>query len=416
MFEPAVRPFSGYAAAGPPDDVYGAFCCDNHASLPSAGTGPLAGLTFAAKDVFDIAGARTGYGHPDWLATHDPATETAEAVAQIVGAGAVLVGRTVCDELCYSLSGANSHYGAPRNPRAADRLAGGSSSGSAVAVAGGLVDFALGTDCGGSIRVPAAYCGVYGVRPTHGAVSLAGAYPFAPSFDTAGWLARDPALLMAIGQVLLRDQAEPRPLGRLVIAEDAFERTDANTRDALAGAVDHLASAVGRVELITVSPEGLEDWLDAFRIVQAAEIWGSLGAWISRVRPALGPGVRERFAAAAEVSKTERSAAAARCEKIFGRLHDTIAPGDMLCLPTTPGPAPRVTAGSGEVELADRRRAMALLCIAGLGGLPQVTIPAGAVDGAPVGLSVVGPRGSDLDLLRLVAGAFPSVPAESDDA
>ncbi len=177
------------------DETFGAFCRDNNVTRPGAARGPLEGLTFAAKDVFDVEGSRTGFGHPAWLETHPPATETAFAITRLLEAGASLTGRTISDELCYSIAGENAHYGTPINPRAPDRLPGGSSSGSAVAVTGGLVDFALGTDCGGSVRVPASYCGLFGLRPTHGRISLDGVSRFAPRFDTVGWFARDAAML-----------------------------------------------------------------------------------------------------------------------------------------------------------------------------------------------------------------------------
>ncbi|MEY4597415.1 MAG: hypothetical protein RLZZ445_212, partial [Pseudomonadota bacterium] len=186
-----------------PDDALGAFCRHTHAAIKGSGAGPLAGLTFGVKDIYDIAGHKTGFGSPDWLATHDAAAKTAPVVAQLLAAGADMVGKTQTDELTYSLNGENAHYGTPVNVSAPGRIPGGSSSGSAAATAGRLVDFALGSDTGGSVRAPASFCGIYGIRPTHGRVSLAGACALARSFDTAGWFARDAALLERIGRVLL---------------------------------------------------------------------------------------------------------------------------------------------------------------------------------------------------------------------
>ena len=169
--------------SAPPDDPLGAFCTENHAALDGAPSGPLHGLTFGAKDIFHIAGVRTGFGQPDWLRTHPPEDRSAVAVQNLVQAGAKMVGKTHCDELCYSITGENVHYGTPRNPKAPDRVPGGSSSGSASATAGGLVDFALGGDTAGSVRIPASYCGVFGMRPTHNGISPEGVMPLAPSFD-----------------------------------------------------------------------------------------------------------------------------------------------------------------------------------------------------------------------------------------
>ncbi|MFD2030022.1 amidase family protein [Ancylobacter dichloromethanicus] len=197
----------------------------NHVARPATGEGQLSGLSFAVKDVFDVAGSRTGFGHPAWLATHPPAEVTAGAVTRLLSAGADLRGRTLSDELCYSISGENFHYGMPINPAARERLPGGSSSGSAVAVAAGQVDFAIGTDCGGSVRVPAAYCGLFGMRPTHGRIALDGVSRFAPRFDTVGWFARDAVLLKRVGEALL-GPSRPQGFDRVLLAVDAFEQCD----------------------------------------------------------------------------------------------------------------------------------------------------------------------------------------------
>lgn len=162
--------------------------------LPGAARGPLAGLSCAVKDMFDIAGERTGGGSPEWLADAKPARRHAEAVRRVLAAGAAISGKTVCDEFFFSVTGANAHYGTPVNPRAPGRLPGGSSSGSAVAVAAGACDIALGSDTGGSVRVPAAFNGIYGIRPTHGRVDARGAMAMAPSFDSIGWFAASAGL------------------------------------------------------------------------------------------------------------------------------------------------------------------------------------------------------------------------------
>ncbi|MDH5535005.1 MAG: amidase family protein, partial [Betaproteobacteria bacterium] len=201
-------------------DQLGAFCRHTHATMKGSGTGGLAGTTFAAKDIYNIAGHKTGFGSPDWLTTHEAATATAPVVQRLLDAGANLIGKTHTDEMAYSLNGENPHYGTPINPNAPGRIPGGSSNGSAAAVAGGLCDFALGSDTGGSVRAPASFCGIFGVRPTHGRILLDGVCPLAPSFDTVGWFARDAALLERVGQVLLNDN-EPGVPGRLLLAQDA---------------------------------------------------------------------------------------------------------------------------------------------------------------------------------------------------
>jgi amidase len=386
-----------------PADPLGAFCRNNHVALKGASDGLLAGLSFAAKDVFDIAGTRTGYGHPTWLETHPPAETTAEAVRLVLGAGAKLVGRTISDELCYSLSGENFHFGTPINPKAPDHIPGGSSSGSAAAVAGGLADFALGTDCGGSVRVPASYCGIFGMRPTHSRVSLDGVFPFAKSFDCAGWFARDPDVLMRVGRVLLGERTPPSPFHRLLVAEDAFGRADAAVREAFAPAIAALERSVGRAHRITLSRSGLETWFETFRVIQASEIWHSFGKWVETEQPRFGPGVRERLEIAASITEEQAAEARSRRREIIGEIEAAIMPGDVVCLPTTPRAAPLRGSHLTEVEVVQRQQAMALLCTAGLGGLPQISLPVADVAGAPVGLSIIARRGADIDLLGLAA-------------
>ena len=213
-------------------DPLNAFCADSDAYLAGAGDGSLAGLTLAAKDIFDVVGHVTGCGNPHWKATHGPAESTAWVVQTLVDAGATMTGKTITDELTRGIFGENMHYGAPRNPRASGRVPGGSSSGSASAVAGKLVDFALGSDTGGSVRVPASFCGLYGLRPTHGRIPLDGMLLQAPSYDTIGWFARDAETFARVGAVILPPAAETTRPRRLVIAEDAFELAEAPVRDA----------------------------------------------------------------------------------------------------------------------------------------------------------------------------------------
>lgn len=392
----------------PLDDPFGAFCRDNNVTRPGAAHGPLHGLTFAAKDVFDVAGTSTGFGHPAWLETHPPATGTAAAITRLLEAGASLNGRTVSDELCYSLSGENLHYGTPTNPGAPDRLPGGSSSGSAVAVAGGLTDFAIGTDCGGSVRVPASYCGLFGIRPTHGRIPLIGVSRFAPRFDTVGWFARDAFMLKRVGEVLLGG-ASGKGFDRMIVLDDALNRADEGVRSALEPGLDLIEARLGTRTHAVLAPEGLDEWLEAFRLVQAGEIWASLGGWIEEHRPVFGKGVGERFEAASRVTPQAAAAARIKADAIAASLSERFGERDLLCLPTAPGIAPLRGTASDAVEIDYRRRTMALLCAAGLGGLPQMTIPIGTVNGAPVGLSIMARRGRDIDLLDFGASAFAHI-------
>ena len=391
----------------PFEDPVGAFCRDNHVALKGAGDGPLAGLTFGAKDVFHIAGTATGFGHPTWLATHEPPAVTATAVTRLLEAGADLAGKTHTDEMAYSLTGENVHYGTPVNVRAPDRIPGGSSNGSAAAVTAGLVDFAIGTDCGGSVRLPASYCGILGMRPTVDRVPLDGVIPFGPPFDVAGWFARDARVLETVGRVLLADDTEPTPPRRLLRAADAFAMVDEAVADALDRAAGKVAALVGAVEDVVVAPEGLESWFDTFRVLQAASIWANHGAWIRETRPDFGPGVRERFEWAEALDSGAVVAAGQRYEAIRTRIDDVLGPGDILYLPTSPRVAPRKNTPVDDIEIRYRHQAMHLLCIAGLGGLPQISLPMAELDGLPLGLSLNGPRGADVQILGLARRLMP---------
>lgn len=382
-------------------DTIGAFCAHGLVERQDRTDGPLAGLTFAVKDFFDLAGVPTGAGSPEWLATHPVPTRTAPAVERLFEAGARLVGKTHTDELAWSLNGENAHYGTPINVAAPGRIPGGSSSGSAAATAAGLVDFAIGSDTGGSVRLPASYCGLYGIRATHGRITLEGAVPLAPSYDTLGWFTRDPDLLRRVGHVLLAPVAErPRPR-RLVVARDLFRRAGPDVEAALAPALERLAGLFAVVEEADVAGEDLDAWRNAFRLIQSAEAWACHGAWITATRPSLGPGVQERFAAAAvldrgAVAVAERLRATIR-ERVRGLVSEAV-----LVLPSAPGIAPLLKTPEPVLDVF-RARALDLLCSAGHAGLPQISIPAAQISGCPIGLSIAAEPGHDEGLLALAS-------------
>jgi len=383
-----------------PDDSLGAFCRHTHVTLAGSGHGPLTGLTFGVKDIYDIAGHKTGFGSPEWLATHDAARATAPVVRRLLGAGADMAGKTQTDELTFSLNGENAHYGTPVNTNAPGRIPGGSSSGSAAAVAGGLVDFALGSDTGGSVRAPASFCGVYGIRPTHGRVSLEGACPLAPSFDTCGWFARDATLLEQIGHVLLdAGVPSPRP-GKVLLASDAFALAEDAVTRALQPAVDRISRLLGHREPVTVSTEGLPQWFQIFRLLQGAEVWAQHGEWVSRVKPALGPGIRERIQWASTIDEKDIGPARRKREEIAHRMSALLGGNAVLVLPTVPGIAPLRNVAPAQTD-EFRSRALSLLCIAGLARLPQVSLPVGRLEECPLGLSLIAGRGGDEMLLAL---------------
>lgn len=373
------------------------------------GFGVLDGETVAVKDLFAVAGQRVGAGNPAWLAAAPVETAHAVAVTRLLDAGAALAGIAQTEEFAYSLTGANAHYGTPPNPRAPGRISGGSTSGPTTAVAGGEASIALGTDTGGSVRVPAAYQGLWGIRPTHGAVPAGGLLPLAPSFDTVGWLARDAGLLARVGEVLLpADTAGPGGAapdgsgagGEPVVSDALLDPAVLVTSDALlALAAPEVRAAVGQLAReagarpVDWAPE--PTWLAAFQTLQAAEAWAVHGAWLGERMDTLGPAVRGRFERARSISAADAEAARADVARARAEIRDRL--GDrVLVLPSTATVAPRPE----EAEAA-REATMLLTCIAGIGGLPAVSIPVTTAGGLPAGACLVGPAGSDRALLRL---------------
>jgi len=385
-------------------DPYNAFCVNGPTWLKGAAEGPLASLTFAAKDLFDVTGHVTGAGNPHWRASHEPAIRTAPVVQKLLDAGATMVGKTHTDELSRGIFGENAHYGTPINPKAPGRVPGGSSSGSAAAVAGKLVDFALGTDTGGSVRVPASFCGIYGFRPTYGRLAFEGVLPQAPSFDTIGWLARTPDVLARVAKVLLGVDTQRAPrVRRLVVAQDAFAIAEAPTRAALEPAVDHLARLVGACERRPLSSVPLAEWSRHQGALQGREAWATFGEWIDVHNPCFAFEVADNFLRGMRVDDAAIDAANLfRSERRseFARLLDSET---VVCLPTAPFPAP--LAGQPRSLMWKLRASIiALTCIAGMTGAPQLSMPVAQVEGSPVGLSLLGGVGADETVLALAAG------------
>lgn len=362
------------------------------------GSGTLDGLTFGLKDLYDVAGRVAGCGNPDWQRTHAAAERDCPVLTKLLSAGAHLSGITHTDELAYSLNGENLHHGTPRNPAAPGRIPGGSSSGSASVTAAGQVDFAIGSDTGGSVRIPATYCGLFGIRTSHGSVDLSDCMPLAPSYDTCGWFARDPGLMSRVGDVLLPGQTEVRSLDdiRWLMDPALFRLCDDATSKAMISRLARLGVNISQVD-IRFDPES---WKEAFRILQAAEIWRVHGAWVSEVQPDFGPGVKDRFVMASGITEADVAATQPVRDRVTDLMNDLLGDDGVLLLPTAPGPAPVM---NWDAKLLDdfRYRIIALTCIAGHAGLPQVTMPAGEADGAPVGLSIIGPKDSDGWLLSL---------------
>jgi amidase len=381
-------------------DRFGAFVPHVDVVIQGASTGPLGGLTFAAKDLFDVRGTVTGSGNPDWELTHPPAGSSAWTVERLLEAGATLVGKTITDEISVGLLGINRFYGTPVNPRAPALVPGGSSSGSASAVAGGLVDLALGTDSGGSVRVPASFTGIYGLRPTHGRIPVAGMATQSPSFDTVGFFARDAATFAKAGEVLLQAPVLGPLPDEVLIATDCFAFSEARVREALAPAVRRVTDALPRATEAVVAPEGLPVWYQNQHTLQGFEIGRTFRPWIDATNPRFSFEVGSSLAGAMSIGEADVVAPQRFRGSVRARLDALLDGRRVLCLPTSP-----ILPIGRDASLPEMREAVAaiihLTCIAGLSGLPQLNLPFGWHDGIPVGLSLIGWRGSDPTLLAL---------------
>lgn len=382
-------------------DPFHAFMPYPAAPVPHAATGPLSGLSFGAKDLFHVSGYPTSGGQPFLLALLGMQSRTAPTVQRLLDAGARFAGKTVSDELAFSMNGQNAHFGSPINGAAPDRIAGGSSSGSASAVSNKLCDFALGTDTGGSVRAPASHCGLVGLRPTHGRVSLRDVLDLAPSLDTCGWFTRDVPTFARVADVLLGEDEKPLPeTVRLMAPADLWALATTEAKKALAPARSRIEAVLGKAGRAQVVLDDLDAMYWNFRYIQGHEAWQVDGGFIRRFSPPLGPGVAQRFAWSAEVTDAQATDGRAFRDRFRAHLAKLLGSDGVLVLPTMPDIAPRVS--EPESALEDyRNRAIRLLCVAGLSGFPQLSLPLVQRHGAPLGISLLGPAGSDRSLVRL---------------
>ncbi len=322
-------------------------------------------------------------------------------VQKLLDAGATFTGKTITDELAFSMNGKNAHFGTPLNGAAKDRIPGGSSSGSAAAVSNGLCDFALGTDTGGSIRGPANHCGLYGLRPTHGRVSLKGAHDLAPSFDTCSWFTRDAATYGRVADVLLGKDKRPLPARpRLLLAQDCFDLLDEKVRKALTPAVKRLERLYGKATSVIAAPGGFEELYWAFRRIQGREAWQTDGAMIERYHPPLGAGVAERFAYSKGVGDAEVQASLPIRERCTRHLTELLGRDGVLIMPSMADIAPLLSESEAALE-SYRNRSLNMLCLSVLSRLPQLSMPLAQRLGAPLGLSIMGPAGTDRSLIAI---------------
>ena len=364
-------------------------------------TGPLAGLTFGVKDVIAVQGHNNGAGNPDYERQSKESKVDSPVVAALLQAGANLRGMTVTDELMYSLNGENIHYGTPVNPHSEKRIPGGSSSGSAAAVAAEIVDFGIGTDTAGSVRIPSSYCGLYGFRPTHGSINLDGVIPLAKSFDTVGWMAKDSALLQRVGEVLLPEVEVVPEEPELLIDEQLVQTASPEVTKWVFEAAEKL----GAKHVSYFHSATLEEGFETFRMIQGREIWQAHGEWIEAENPIFAEDIGKRLKWAKSLNQVEMHDWLDRKAAFEKNVAALFKRNTLLLLPTAAGPAP-VKGTSGEEMERLRSQTMTLTSVAGLTGYPQATVPIGKVEGMPIGLSAIAMENRDHFLLDWIQKTF----------
>jgi len=372
---------------------------------PHAATGPLQGLSFAAKDLFDVAGLPTTAGNPDFAERWGLPRRDAWAVAALKQAGAKLIAKTHTHELAYGITGINPHFGTPQNPKVLGGIPGGSSSGSAVAVAAGLVPVALGSDTAGSVRIPASFCGAYAYRPTHGAIPTKEMVPLAPSYDTVGLLAADPELMLRFARVLLADALPVVGFDRAVILRDALELCAPEAQVATLWVASKLESLGIKIEEKSLGL--LQEARETQRVLQGAQAWGFHQKWIEEKQPRLGADVRRLLEMASSYSPGEIGRALSEQVRLRSEMGTWLEPGTLVLLPATPSAAPPLAdLQETEQALEFRWRTLSLTCYASVLGVPVVTVPAAQPGEKPIGVQLVGAWGSDRGLLELVQQAW----------
>lgn len=351
--------------------------------------GPLRGHAVAVKDLYAVAGQPVGAGNPARLAAAPVQPRHADAVRRLLDAGADVRGIARTDEFAYSLAGTNAHYGTPPNPRAPYRIPGGSSSGSASAVALGHATIGLGTDTSGSIRVPAAYQGLFGIRTSHGAVDRDGLTPLAPSFDTVGWMTRDASTLLAVGEALL-PASSAGGSGEVLVVPSLLAQAEPDVAAAVAGWLPPQTTLDWDADL--------NGWRTAYQVLQGREAWEQHGGWLADRLDTLGPDVRDRFETARDLTDEQVAEAAGRAAQAREQILELVGQR-VLAVPTTSSVAPRI----GEDLQRVREATLRLTQLATLAGLPAVTVPLVTAAGLPCGVCLLAAPGRDRDLLQLAA-------------
>ncbi|WVZ22546.1 hypothetical protein V8G54_001090 [Vigna mungo] len=399
---------------------------------------PLTALTFALSDLFDIEGRVSTFGHPEWARSHEPASSTSPVVSALVEGGATCVATTVVDDFALGIGGENRHYGTPTNPAAPARVPGGSSSGAAVAVAANFVDFALGIDTTGGVRVPAGFCGILGFRPSHGAVSHLGIIPVSTSLDTVGWFAKDPSILRRVGHILLQApfvvQRSPR---QIIIADDCFQHINVpldrssqvvvKATEKLFGRQvlkhinlgDYISSSLkgcsGQKTNGEVKASSLKLLANIMQSIQRHEFKNTHDEWMNTVKLDLSPSVSVQLHDKFEVSGLEIENSKSIRSKMRSTINFLLQDEGILVIPTVADPPPKL--GGKEILSEDyQSRAFSLLSIASISGCCQVSIPLGFYDKYPISVSLIARHGGDRFLLDTLQTVYATLQELADIA
>ena len=359
--------------------------------------GPLSDLTFVVKDMCEIKGFKSSCGNPDFYEKCLPADDFAPFLKDILNKGATLKGITICDEFFYSLIGENGHYGTPANLNAPGCVPGGSSSGSAAALTTNLYDFSIGSDTGGSVRVPASFCGLLGIRPTHNRINTKGIYPMAPTFDTIGWFAKDIKTFKKIGFTVLNQKDKTKNSFKdFVIAEDILELANPNIINLFN---NYINNSFPEIKKIRLSKQTKDVIADNFRILQGGEIVENVIPWILKNKPKISPEINNRIEMAIKITKDEINQAVKFRENLKKEIELTLPEGLIALFPTTPFSSPKC--GQSDEQLSSyRKKLMEFTSIAGMTSRPQISIPKFKDNSGPIGISLLGWRYSDEILLE----------------
>ena len=360
-------------------------------------TGLLSNLNFVVKDMCKIKNHKTSCGNPDFYQKCKVASDFAPFLKVILEEGATLKGITICDEFFYSLIGENGHYGTPTNLNAPGCVPGGSSSGSAAALTTNLYDFSIGSDTGGSVRVPASFCGLFGIRPTHDRINTEGVYPMAPSFDTLGWFSKNIDIFKKIGSILLNLNEKTEFLFKeFVIAEDILELANPDIVNLFNNYINNKFPKIKRFRL---SVHDKEIIADNFRILQGGEIKENIIPWILENKPKISPEISARIEMAKKITNDQIDEALNFRSTLIEEIDKSLPKGMIALFPTTPFSSPKC--GQSDEQLGSyRKKLMEFTSIAGMTSRPQISMPKFKDNTGPIGISLLGWQYSDEILLE----------------